>query len=137
MRKIKKRLFVLVNSFFSLTPENRTLTELIYTLIDAIDNGTATVKIDAFKIAIQTPNIEVYLSNLHRFTDWLSAGIVNDEKYSNIRPSHAAIYDFKECLKKHGYYIYLNWEDVVELKIKDEINSSPFSTSTTELVKTK
>jgi hypothetical protein len=88
--------------------KNSGLTDLVYKCIDIIDNcPNASVYISQYYIKINTSSSRIELWNENKFYAWLHRGHVNGRYFSNISPSKEAIYDFKECLKRHGYDIYV------------------------------
>lgn len=86
---------------------NKDLTALIRKCIWLIENYP-NVKVCIFEhdIRIDTSSTSIELWNANKFYGWLSSGHVNGRKFDEIMPSLSAMYDFKECLKKHGHNIY-------------------------------
>jgi hypothetical protein len=88
--------------------EDKPLTQIIYKLIDIIDNCKgASVSINWHSIDISNEHFNVRLWNANKFYAWCSLGNINDISFDNIRPSRAAMFDFKECLKRNGHNIYI------------------------------
>lgn len=97
------------------------LNALIYKCIWLLDNcPNVSVKIDHYEIRITTSSTCITLWNANKFYAWLARGSVNGREYTNAGASAKALYDFKECLKKHGYDIYVQDPDeIVNIRIDD------------------
>jgi len=84
------------------------LDSLIYKCIEIIDNcKNRSVTIDFFYINIYTSSNTIRLWNANKFYSWISRGEIDGVSFSNTSPSSAAMYDFKECLKRNNYNIYI------------------------------
>lgn len=101
--------------------EDKGLTNLIYKCMWLIDNcPNATVKVEQYHIYITTSSTSIDLWNENKFYGWLSNGYVNGRKFKDVRPSLAAMYDFKVFLKKRGYNIYVKNPPIYdEVRIDD------------------
>lgn len=93
-------------------PVSSNLNVLIYRCIWLLDTcPNVSVEIDYFHIRISTSSTKIELWNANKFYAWLSSGCVNGRSYDKVGASARACYEFKECLKRHGYNIYVKRPD--------------------------
>lgn len=84
------------------------LSDLLYRCIDLIENcPSVEVDIKQHYITIKTSSSNIRLWNENKFYAWLSSGSVNGRFFNFIMPSRKSSFDFKECLRRHGYNIYV------------------------------
>lgn len=104
MRKLLFRMWVL----FLNHKIEASLTATVYKAISLIENcPSVKVEITYHNIKIQTSSTTINFWNANKFYAWLQSGDINGVRYRGISPSRSAMFDFKECLKKRGYNIYV------------------------------
>jgi len=108
-----RKFFWCLFKWFKNYPHSEDLDNLVRKCIWLIENCEGvSVTIDQYKIYITSASTKIELWNANKFYAWLKHGYVNGRHFGNVSASNKVMWDFKECLKKHGHDIYVKEQEI-------------------------